>query len=172
MKFKLLLILTLLAILASGAAAQETHEFVGYRHKGVVVGESLPNGAKDLGGGLLSDEDYGVTRFAKGKKTYLWLEKITGRGRDGVPNWIVKDVLEFVKIKKNQEFLYSYSSTCTTDGEESIDTVVLAEFNPKTKKYRVLKAWKANVETERFEKIPVKGIKCEAEKSAEQLADF
>lgn len=170
MKFKLLLLLTF-AVLAGGVSAQK-REFIGYKHKGVVVGESLPNGAKDLGGGLLSDEDYGVTRFEKGKKHYLWLEKITGRGRDGVPLWIVKDVLEFEKLKKNQEFLFSYSSLCTTDGEENIDTVVLAEFNPKNKNYKILKAWKANVETEKFEKISISGIKCEVEKTAEQLADF
>jgi hypothetical protein len=125
----------------------------------------LPNGAKDLGGGLLSDEDYGVTRFSKGKKHYLWLEKITGRDDDGVPDWIVKDVLEFGVLKKNQEFLFSYSSTCTTGGEdENLDTIVLAEMKPKTKKYKVLKAWKANLLKEKFEKLSVKGIACSPEK--------
>ena len=162
MKLKLLLILTFL-VFASGTSAQKK-DFIGYQHKGVVVGETLPNGVKDLGGGLLSDENYGVSRFSKGKKHYLWLEKITGRTRDGVPNWLVMDVLEFPTLKKNQEFLFSYSSTCTIGGAESLDTIVLAEHQPKTKKYRVLKAWKANTETEKFEKISVKGIVCKAEK--------
>jgi hypothetical protein len=162
MKLKLLLLLTLL-VCASEIRAQK-NDFIGYRHKGVVVGETLPNGVKDLGGGLLSDEDYGVSRFSKGKKHYLWLEKITGRSRDGVPNWLVMDVLEFPTLKKNQEFLFSYSSTCTIGGEESLDTIVLAEHQPKTKKYRVIKAWKANIETEKFEKISIKGIVCKVEK--------
>jgi hypothetical protein len=161
MKLKAFLLLTFL-VFALDTAAQK-REFIGYKHKGVVVGEMLPNGAKDLGGGLLSDENYGVTRFLKGKKHYLWLEKIAGRDRDGVPNWIVKDVLEFDALKKNQEFLFSYSSTCTTNGKESPDTVVLAEINPKTKKYKVLKAWKANISKEKFESLSVKGIACKPE---------
>ena len=163
MKLRLILILTFF-FCALGAAAQD-REFVGYKHKGVVVGETLPNGAKDLGGGLLADENYGVSRFAKGKKHYLWLEKITGRGADGVPTWIVTDILEFDALRKNQEFLFSYSSTCTTDGRENLDTIVLAEHRPKTKKYKILKAWKANTETEKFEKLPTRGIACRVEQS-------
>lgn len=158
MKLKLLLLLTLL-VFALDAAAQK-REFVGYKHRGVVYGETLPNGAKDLGGGLLSNENYGVTRFSKGKKHYLWLEKITGRDRDGVPNWIVKDVLKFDALKKNQEFLFSYSSTCTTGGRENLDTIVLAESRRKTKKYKVLKAWKVNIAKEKFETLSTRGIQC------------
>lgn len=161
MKLRFLLLLTILAF-ALNIAAQET-DFVGFKHKGVVVGETLPNGVKDLGGGLLSDENYGVSRFLKGKKHYLWLEKITGRDSEGVPNWIVKDVLEFDTLRKNQEFLFSYSSTCTTGGAESLDTIVLAEHQPKTKRYKVLKAWKANLSREKFEKISTRGIQCKAE---------
>jgi hypothetical protein len=163
MKFKLLILLTIL-MFALDVAAQKK-EFVGYKHQGVVVGETLPNGVKDLGGGLLSNENYGVSRFSKGKKHYLWLEKITGRNTEGVPSWIVKDVLEFDELKKNQEFLFSYSSTCTTNGTESLDTIVLVEHRPKTKKFKILKAWKANVSTESFVKVGTRGIECKAEKS-------
>jgi hypothetical protein len=158
MKFKSLLLLTFI-IFAQNAAAQQK-DFIGYKHKGVVVGETLPNGVKDLGGGLLSNENYGVSRFSKGKKHYLWLEKITGRATDGVPNWIVRDVLEFDTLKKNQEFLFSYSSTCTAKGKESLDTIVLAEQQAKTKKYKILKAWRANTKREKFEKISTRGIQC------------
>jgi hypothetical protein len=163
MKLKILLLLTFLTF-ALGVAAQKK-DFIGYKHKGVVVGETLPNGMKDLGGGLLSDENYGVSRFSKGKKHYLWLEKITARNTEGVPNWIVKDYLEFDALKKNQEFLFSYSSTCTTGGNENLDTIVLVEHQPKAKKYKVLKAWKANIAKEKFEKISTQGIECKAGKS-------
>lgn len=158
MKFRILLLLTFL-FLTLDISAQK-REFVGFKHKGVVVGETLPNGAKDLGGGLLSNENFGVSRFSKGKKHYLWLEKITGRNTEGVPNWIVRDVLEFDALKKNQEFLFSYSSTCTTGGKENLDTIVLAELQPKTKKLKILKAWKANTASEKFEKLSTKGIEC------------
>jgi hypothetical protein len=163
MKLKFLLLLTFLTF-ALGVSAQK-NGFIGYKHKGVVVGETLPNGAKDLGGGLLSNENYGVSRFSKGRKHFLWLEKITGRDADGVPSWIVKDVLEFDALKKNQEFLFSYSSTCAKGNMENLDTIVLAEHKPKTRNYKILKAWKANLSTEKFEKISTKGIVCKAAKS-------
>ncbi len=161
MKFRLFLFLTFTA-LALDVSAQKV-DYVGFKHKGVVVGETLPNGVKDLGGGLLSNENYGVSRFSKGKKHYLWLEKITGRDGKGVPSWIVKDVLEFDSLDKNQQFLFSYSSTCTSGGKESLDTVVLVEHQPKTKKYKILKAWKANIAREKFEKISTRGIQCTTE---------
>ncbi len=81
MKLKLLLTFILIACADLNLSAQK-NKLIGYKHKGVVYGETLlPNGAKDLGGGLLSNENYGVTRFSKGKKQMLWLEKITSRDR-------------------------------------------------------------------------------------------
>ncbi len=136
-------------------------KYVGYRHKGVTRGEKLPNGVKDLGGGLLSDEDYGVTRFVKGKKYMLWLEKIVERNDDGVPYWEVKDVLTFNKLKKNQRFLYSYNSPCTENEAENLDLIVLAELAPKAKNYKILKAWRANVKRGKFEKASLNGIVCQ-----------
>lgn len=159
MKLKLLFLLAFL-ILPTVAAAQKK-EFVGYRHKGVVYGETLPNGAKDLGGGLLSVEDYGVSRFSKGKKQMLWLEKITSRDKKGIPSWEVTDVLVINNLKQNQKFLFSYSSTCTENGEADIDLIVLAELQRAKKAYKVLQAWRADLLKEKFEKVPVDGIKCE-----------
>ena len=163
MKLKLLLVLTFIGFSLNVSAQKK--DFIGYKHKGVVYDETLPNGAKDLGGGLLSNDNYGVSRFLKGKKEYLWLEKITDRDTKGVPNWVVKDVLEFDPLKKNQSFLFSYSSACTIGGNENLDTIVLAELQPKTKKYKILKAWKANVQKEKFEKSSTKGIQCKPENS-------
>ena len=134
--------------------------YKGYKHKGVIFGETLPNGVKDLGGGLLSDEDYGVSRFSKGKKYMLWLEKISARDAKGVPNWEVLDVLTFGALKKNQRFLISYSSGCQQNGRDNLDLVVLAEFLPKRKSYKVARAWKANIKKGKFEKVSTKTITC------------
>ncbi len=120
----------------------------------------MPNAAKDLRGGLLSDEDYGVTRFKKGKNYMLWLERIVERNEAGVPSWEVRDVLSFGKLKKNQTFLFSYSSPCRENEMKNLDLIVLAEFAPKTKTYKVLKAWQANVEKEKFESVSIEGIVC------------
>jgi len=159
MKTKTILALLFLVLPALGFTAPKPN-YIGYKHKGVVYGETLPNGVKDLGGGLLSNENYGVSRFSKGKSYMLWLEKITARDAKGVPSWEVRDVLTFDQPKKNQEFLFSYSSGCTQNGKSVLDLIVMAELAPKTKTYEVKKAWKANVRREKFEKISIKNIQC------------
>jgi hypothetical protein len=137
-----------------------SEQLIGYRHKGVARGKKLPNGAKDLGGGLLSDEDYGVSRFTKGNKFMLWLEKIVERDEAGVPEWEVKDVLVFEPLRKNHFFLYSYSSPCSINGEEDFDLIVMAEEQMKRRAYKILKAWRANIETEKFEEVSSSVIVC------------
>lgn len=159
MKSKAFTILTV-AALALTVAAQKK-QFIGYKHKGVVYGQSLPNGAKDLGGSLLSNDEYGVTRYQKGRQHYLWLEKISGRDRDGVPAWIVRDVLELGVPEKNEAVLFGLSSTCTRHGKADQDLIVLAELAKNKKSYKVAKAWRANPGKEKFETASVKGIRCE-----------
>ena len=110
------------------------NDLIGYRHEGVRFGEKLPNGAQDLGGGLLSDDRYGVTRFKKGKEYMLWFEKIVSRNKAGIPRWEVRDVLKFDKIGKNEEFLFSYTSPCLLKGQANLDLIVLAKTSPLSKK--------------------------------------
>jgi hypothetical protein len=161
LKSPLILVFIILSIFAVSAfAVTKDKKLIGYRHEGVKYGEKLPNGARDLGGGLLTDEDYGVTRFTKGKKYMLWLERIVARNSKGVPSWEVRDVLSFNNLKKNQEFLFSYSSPCKQNNRDNLDLIVLAELAPKTKTYKILKAWRGNVKKEKFESVSIKGIVC------------
>lgn len=160
MRFLLILAVSLTA--AASVFAQ-TSEFVGYRHKGVVYGEKLPNGLEDRGGGLLSDDRYGVTRYVKGKRTYLWLEKISERDSEGVPSWVVRDVLEFRSLGNRVRFLFSYSSACTLRGKKFIDLVVQVERRRRANSYRVVRAWRADLAQERFEPVKTTGIVCRFE---------
>ncbi len=158
MKKKISASLVFFALANFAVAQQKT--YIGYKHKGVVFGATLPNGVRDSGGGLLSDDNYGVTRFTKNGNYMLWLEKIVSRNKNGVPDWQVKDVLTFGKLKKNQEFLFSYSANCVQNKKENLDLIVRAELAPKTKIYKIINAWQANLKREKFEKISIKGIKC------------
>lgn len=158
MKTKIIIAIMLISL--PGFAISQKQKYIGYKHKGMVFGETLPNGVKDLGGGLLSNENYGVTRFSKGKKYMLWLEKITSRDAKGIPNWEVTDVLSFKTPKRNQEFLISYSSPCEQNGKPNLDLVVMAERSAKNRTYKVIQAWKANIKEEKFEKISTKKIVC------------
>ena len=159
MKIKSFIAILLLASTVT-AFSQKTN-YIGYRHKGVVNGQTLDNGVKSLGGGLTSDENYGVSRYSIGKKYMLWLEEVVSRDAKGVPTWIVKNVLTFDNVRKNEEFLFSYSSPCTQNGKSNLDLIVKTEFSPKTKIYKVQDAWRVNIKRNKFEKISTKGIKCE-----------
>lgn len=160
MKIKSLITIILLASTAL-AFSQKKDTYIGYRHKGVVNGQILSNGVKSLGGGLISNDNYGVSRYSKGKKYMLWLEELVSRDAKGIPTWVVRNVLAFDNLKKNEEFLFSYTSPCTQNGKSNLDLIVKAEFSTKTKTYKVEDAWKANAKSGKFEKISTKGIKCQ-----------
>ncbi len=148
-----------MAALSTSTFSQKLN-YKGYKHKGIVFGETLPNGVKDLGGGLLSNEDYGVSRFSKGKKYMLWFEKISARDAKGVPSWEVIDVLTFDPLKKNQTFLLSYSSGCQQNGKTNLDLIVMAELLPNKKSYKIVRAWRADIKNKRFEKTNTKSVIC------------
>lgn len=149
-----------LVLLFTFAAPAQKSKYVGYKHKGAVMGETLSNGVKSVSGGLTSNEKLGISRYTKGKKYMLWLEEIVGRDANGFPTWIVRNVLSFDNLKKNQEFHFSYNSPCTLDKKDNTDLIVKTEFKPKTKTYKVLEAWKANTKTLKFEEIDTKKVQC------------
>ena len=154
-----------LLILATSAAAQAAanpakRQYVGFRHKGVYYGERLRNGAKYLGGGLVSDERYGVTRYTMNSAYMLWLEKILYRDAEGTPTWEVKDVLTFNKLASNHEFLFSYSSPCTIGGQSYLDLIVLARSDNRRKTLTPVLAWTADAARESFQPVPIESIVC------------
>lgn len=128
--------------------------------------ELLPNGVKDLGGGIIMDgnkiSSYGIGRFSKGTTQMLWLELATGEDANGVTGWEVKDVLVFPELTRSQELFFAAGNdACTINGKNDGKLVVFADFSPLKKKYTVRKAWRANLESEKFRPIPIKGIRCE-----------
>lgn len=153
-------IVFLVLLLAVASQAQKL-KYIGYKHKGAVMGETLSNGVKSVSGGLTSNEKLGISRYTKGKKYMLWLEEIVSRDAAGVPTWIVRNVLSFDSLKKNQDFHFSYNSPCTLNKKENTDLIVKTRFLPKTKTYKVLEAWKANTKTLKFEEIDTKKVQCQ-----------
>lgn len=160
MRTRVLVLLLAFTIFAVPVAAKK--KYVGYRHRGVVVGAKLPNGVKDLGGLLLTNDNYGVTRYSKGRRHYLWLEKITSRNDKGVPEWLVTDVLSFKSLPANRQFVFSLNAVCKVNGEERPDMIVLARVTRRGKRIKPLKAWLADTDAERFKPISTRGVKCGA----------
>lgn len=153
--------IVIFALLFFVAATAQSSKYIGYRHKGAVLGETLSNGVKSVSGGLTSNKKFGVSRYTKGGKYMLWLEEVVSRDRDGIPTWIVRNVLTFDDLKKNQEFHFSYNSTCTQNEKQNLDLIVKTEFLPRTNSYKILEAWTVNTKTLKFEKISIRGVRCE-----------
>lgn len=152
--------IAILVLVFSAVTEAQKSKYIGYKHKGVTLGETLSNGVKSISGGLTSNNKFGVSRYTKGGKYMLWLEEVVSRDRDGIPTWVVRNVLTFDNLKKNQEFNFSYNSPCQLNGKDNLDLVVKTEFLPKTKTYKVLEAWKTNTKTLKFEKIDTKNVQC------------
>jgi len=139
-------------------------EYIGYKYKPVLMDQLLPNGVKDMGGAIVSEYDaspvFGVGRFSKGTTQMLWLEKSTAEDAEGVKEWIVLDVLTFPSFGKNQSLMLG-EGECQVNNKIVKGLIVFANFLPRKKTYSVIKAWKANLKTERFVTTSTKGVKCE-----------
>lgn len=139
--------------------------YIGYKYVGVRYNKKLPNGVRDLGGSLLENEEFGVSRMKKGSTEMLWLARITGRNSRGVPNWEVQDVLTLPVLQKNEQILQGFQSSCTIEDEESLDLIVLARFVAAEKIFKVEKAWRADTLTGKFQEVVSETVSCDFDES-------
>lgn len=143
-------------------AANDKNPYIGLRY----AGNKLPRGHKWIGGALLtnpySDEkQYGVTEVSKGRVKMMWLDRLTHHEAAGNAHWEIKDVLFLPAMRKNQLLFYV---NCFLASKPDSELVVITDSAPRGGYYgRVHNAWRANRRTEKFEQIPVAGIKCEAQ---------
>ena len=169
MKFHLSILLT--AFLFTFAWAQQSgpagttaspgndkSPYIGLRH-----GDDYPKGHKWIGGALLSDpykdqKQYGVDEVAKGRSRMIWLERLTHNDAAGKAHWEVKDVLFLPAMRKSQLLFYV---DCMLNSKPDPELVVIVDNVVRGGYYATPRyAWRANRQTEKFEVIPVKGIKC------------
>ena len=158
MKFRLFFLLLTLAI-PSFVSAQ-TNSYIGYKYTGVTYNSKLPNGVVDKGGNLLENENFAVSRMKIGKNEMLWLTRITGRNSQGVPRWMVKDVLVLPRLKSNQQILQGFSYPCTINGKEDLNLVVLADVSSKNI-FKARKVWRANTDTGKFQVVSARNVDCQ-----------
>lgn len=159
----LIVSLTLAPVSAQRAAAPvkqniDTAKYIGLRH-----GPTLPAGLKSLGGGLVSavgdTREYGMAEIHRGTTKMLWFERLTHHDDKGVPYWEVKDVLVLPPVPKKQVLVYAL---CLLNNQPDGEIAAIADLEPDVQYFsRVRRAWRANRQTEKFEAIPTKGIKCE-----------
>ncbi|MEP6636914.1 MAG: hypothetical protein ABJB97_09330 [Acidobacteriota bacterium] len=169
MKFPVLIVVVLTAVFTSHAqrpgsgstnlqSGNDKSRYIGLRH-----GDDYPPGHKWVGGALLSDpykdkRQYGVDEVAKGTARMLWLELLTHNDSAGKAHWEIKDVLFLPFIRKNQTLFYV---DCLLNNKSDPELIAIVD-NVVRKGYfaQVRYAWRANQQTEKFQPLPLKGIKC------------
>ena len=140
-------------------------------HKGPYLGlryagNKLPTGHKWIGGALLTDpysneKQYGVTEVSKGNVKMMWFDRLTHHDAAGNAHWEIRDVLFLPPIRKNQLLFYV---NCYLANKPDSELVVITDPVVRAGYYgRVRHAWRANRQTEKFQQIPVAGIKCEGQ---------
>jgi hypothetical protein len=143
-------------------AKNDKSPYLGLRY----AGNKLPRGHKWIGGALLTnpysnEKQYGVTEVAKGSKKMMWLDSLTHHDAAGNAHWEIKDVLFLPPMRKKQLLFYA---TCQRFNKPDPELVVIVDEDIRGGYFgRVRHAWRANRETEKFQQLPVTGIKCEGQ---------
>jgi hypothetical protein len=162
------LLITALLILPVCALGQaKRSEYIGYEYKGVRPSETLPNGVKHFGGGLIGKIDaepvHGISEVSRGRTKMLWLEVSTGQDTGGVTGWRVKDVLAFPALAKTDYVFFAGDPAilCRRRGSEIVNLVGVGRILRRQGIFRPSKLWVANISSEKFERISLAGVKCE-----------
>lgn len=136
--------------------------YIGLRY----AGNKLPRGHKWIGGALLTDpyadeKQYGVTEVSRGRLKMMWLDRLTHHDAAGNAHWEIKDVLFLPPIRRSQLLFYV---NCARFDKPDSELIVIADGVIRGGYYtRVRHAWRANSQSEKFQQIPVAGIKCEGQ---------
>lgn len=124
----------------------------------------FPEGWKDDGGACISKSlgtdkicDYSIGVLRAPKKLLLYIGKSSQRVDPKKARWIVTDQISFDQLPPGHHVAFAL---CERRGE--LDETILAVVKTTdTEWYTDLRsAYKANLNTGRFEKIPPKGIRC------------
>ena len=159
MRVILLFCIFVFLMLAPAAAqrAPDTAQYIGLRH-----GPALPTGLQQVGGSLVSaigdEKEYVMTEVHKGATRMLWFERLTHRDEKGVAYSEVRDVMSIPRLPKKQLFVYAF---CLLNNKPDGEIAAVVDKDDAQYFTRVRRAWRANRQTEKFEAISNKGIKCE-----------
>lgn len=89
----------------------------------------------------------------------LWFEYMTHLDDKGIAQWEVKDVMVLPRVPKKQVLAYY---NCFLNNRPDGEIAAVLDYEPGVEYFtRAHRAWRANRQTEKFETIPTKGIKCE-----------
>ena len=162
----ILIVLVMVSVLAYSQQAGGS-PYIGYVYKGVLLRKTLPNGVKDLGGGLIGDVEadpvHEIAEMQKGTTRMLWLNVSTGKDPSGVTGWRVLDVLSFPKLSKTDYTFFAGDPgvDCRRHGKAIPNVAGIGRIMRRQGVFRPSKLWVANLTTKKFERLAIAGVKCE-----------
>ena len=147
MKKLLIAILVFLVVFGCKAKVSDGKEYVGLKYL------HCPEGLIEHAGCVI-EGDYCLHYLSKGKIQMVWLEKIFKNSNGKVQYYQVLDAIVSPEIKENYIF-----SLCASSINKKYDSTIVTYVEKSEADYwKVLYAWKINLQKERFEKIKTDGI--------------
>lgn len=116
-------------------------------------------GYKTVAGSVLEPtrDNYSIATIIKGNYNILLFEKDLLINNGSTVRYKLLDTLNIGVLKKPYAIVYS---SCRISRKNNSEIVALVKGENKEYFTKILKTWKANKKTERFEKISTKGIDC------------
>jgi len=124
----------------------------------------LPGGFVDLGGSVIGTVDsveYSFQHVCKGLVHELWLQRVQTRDESGNPIWSTLAKLMVPRVRKDEVLVFGHWSTCER-GSAADPAIVAIVKNTEGPRFTVIvRAWRANGPTSKFDEIPTIGIVCQ-----------
>ena len=121
----------------------------------------LPGGFVYLGGSVIGnaamDAKYGFERVCKGDSHELRFEQIQKRDQNGRPIWSTLSKLKIPNIRKDE--LFEYNGSCERRSVPD-PTIVAIVKDTDVPFFTIVRAWRIDWPTSRFEEISTVGIVC------------
>lgn len=111
--------------------------------------------SKSLGVDKMCDYSIGVLRSLNGR--VLYIGKSTPQIETNEVHWLVTDQMPFPQTPRGQEVVFS---SCELNGELNETIIAVVKVTDTEWYTTVRQAYRANLNTGRFEKISTKGIRC------------
>jgi hypothetical protein len=99
--------------------------------------------------------NYGLSRIAKKGYQIIAFEKVIPHGNK--PDFMLLDTIRIGHIKPGQGVILTH---CRLNGRDVAGILALVKMDDNQYFKKVIKAWKANTKTNRFEPISTTGIDC------------
>ena len=122
--------------------------------------DNFPNDFEEQTGyvlGLMDVDEYVINHVSDNKNQLLWFCKLTHRDETGRPYLKILDIIILPNFGPNQRL---FMGNCNYDQVEDQEIVALVDSDPEDLSTQVIKAWRANRESLKFEEIAVEKVTC------------